>query len=504
MTDPTDPYGSRPGPAEPGQGGHGQQPPAPGSQPPQYGQPEYGQPEYGQPAYGQPQYGEQAYGQPQYGQPQYGQPQYGQQAYGQPGMDQLQYGQLAKAPKSGRTKVLIAAAVAVVVVAGAAVSYVALKDKSSGSGASTPQGAVTSVMTDLTKSDILGVLDHLPPGERNALRDSFVDEVTQLKRLKVLDKTADPGKVAGVQIQSSALTFGSSDDVVNDRVHVVKVTGGTITINSDAGKIPYTKEFIEAAFPNGAPSGTSTDTIDIGQQVKDSGKPVRIAVQKVDGKWYPSLMYTVVDSINHDNGNSNPAASDAIPAVGEGSPEDAVRALLTAATKSDVNKAIAVLDPSDSAALHDYGKLLSQSMVAGNGAAFTIDDVSFNTTKVTGGTRVSLKSITVTDTGGGSKSTVTVVGDCLNIDANNDSKRYCAGDALDLLSNTKIALTSDEKQALTDLFKSLPNIGVVTTQSGGKWFVSPIRTYADLGTAILTGLGDNDLLILIKLANKHR
>ena len=63
-------------------------------------------------------------------------------------------------------------------------------------------------------------------------------------------------------------------------------------------------------------------------------------------------------------------------------------------------------------------------------------------------------------------------------------------------------LTAAEKTALTHLFTALPNIGLVTTDVGGKWYVSPIRTFADLVPSVLSGLTDNDLLTLIKLAQR--
>jgi hypothetical protein len=360
------------------------------------------------------------------------------------------------------------------------------------------------VVDDLSKSDILGVLDHLPPGERNALRDSFTNQVNQLKRLKVLNQSADPGKVAGVEIKSSGLTFDSSDDVVNDRVRVVKVTGGTITLNSDASRIPYTKEFLDAAFPDGdAPTGTNTDSVDFAKEAKDSGEPVRIAVQKVGGKWYPSLMYTLIDSYNREENNSNPTAADSIPAAGESSPENAARALIEAAVASDATKAIAVLDPDDSAALHDYGKLLAQDAGSGD-SSYKIDDIQFKTTKVSGGTRVSVTSVTATNTDEDSQAKFSIDGDCVNVEADGDSDQYCATDAFDEFADNDVVLTSTEKTALTNLFKALPNIGVIATESGGKWFISPLRTYTDLGTAVLSGLGGNDLITLIKLVNKER
>ncbi len=304
--------------------------PEPQAQPPQYQPPDYSRPEYQPSQYGQPEYQPSQYGQPEHQPPQYGQPQYGQPQYGQPHYGQQPEWQQHQAtpPVTRRRSALIAGLAAVVVViAGAAVTYVAIGNKNSSAGAATPQSAVKSVVADLGKSDLLGILDHLPPAERPGLRDPITDEVAQLKRLQVLDPSADPNKIGGVTVATSGLTFQPQDEVVNDHVRIVKLTGGTITVSADASKVPYTQAFIKAAFHGTPPSGVSTNTIDIAKDVQDNGGPVRIATVKSGGKWYPSLMYTIADNLTHDAGLANPTAADDIPAVGAASAEAAVRAL---------------------------------------------------------------------------------------------------------------------------------------------------------------------------------
>ncbi|MDQ6937174.1 MAG: hypothetical protein M3140_05625, partial [Actinomycetota bacterium] len=452
---------------------------------------------YGQPQYGQPQYGQPQYGQPQYGQPQYGQPDgqgWGPPPEGVPGWSQ------PVPPDKGRRRALIAASLAIVLLAGAAISYVALRNKNDSAGAASPQSAVKSLFTDLSKSDLLGVLDHLPPAERASLRDSFVDQVGQLKRLKVLRAQADPGKVSGIEVAAEGLTYKPNDEVINDHARIVSVTGGKVTINSDAHKIPFTQQFLDAAFPHGLPARPETHTTDIGAQVRQLGQPVRIAVQKVSGKWYPSLVYTVVSTIARDNGTPNPTPSDAIPATGAGSPEQAVRALVDASIKSDVPGVIGVLDPKEMAAVHDYGRQLLRRSAANGPSDVTIQDLQFTTTKVSGGVRVSLKKISLTS--GGERVSVTVDGDCLQVESGGDSKRLCASELVDKYLAQRRSFTSEQRRALSDLFAALPKIGIVTTQSDGRWYVSPIRSYADVSTAVLGGLRDDDLLILVKLANK--
>jgi hypothetical protein len=465
---------------EPSQPSFGNQPPPQFGAPPQYG----AAPQFSAP----PQFGPN--------------PPFGEQPYQLIQYTPATYAQPPKPPRRGRSVALAAASVAVIVVAGAGISYVAFRDKSTGAGAATPQKAVALIVNDLTQSDILGVLDDLPPAERNALRDSFTDEVNQLKRLNVLNQAADPAKVSGLQVQASGLTFLPNDDVINDHVHIVQLTGGTIAVDSDASKVPYTKAFLDAAFPNGAPVGNTTNTVDIGAQVKKSGGPVRIAVEKVDGKWYPSLMYTIVDAANRDAGNPNPTAADAIAANGSASPDATVRLFIDAALKSDANAVIGLLDPDDSAALHEYGTQLTKGATPSD-PDYTINDIDFSDTPVAGGTRVSLKSVTFTDADDPGPVTLGIDGDCVTVAADNHSQQFCSAKLFDEFAGGS-RLTSADKAALSDLFKALPNIGIVTTEVGGKWYVSPIRSFADIGTDVLSGLADNDLITLIQLANQTR
>jgi hypothetical protein len=543
------PSGHQPSPGQPSQWGQQPDPGQYGQQPDQSpGQGQWNQPpssgQYGQPAAAgqwgqQPNSGQQPTpgpwaqqpGQGQYGQQpdsgqqptsgpwaqqptsgpwaqQPGQGQYGQQPnsgpYGQHSADP--YGQPIQAgwaptgpgqpPKGGRRRGMLAAAVAVVVVAGGGISYVAFRDQNGGGGAGTPKAAVGTLVSALSKSDLLGVLDSLPPAERASLHDSFVAQVGQFKRLKVLQKSADANKVSGVTFKATGLTYASSPAVVNNHVQLVTVTAGTILLNSDTSKVPYTKEFLDAAFDGKAPNQTSDETVDIAAQTRKTGKPLRIAVQKVNGKWYPSLMYTAVAA----SVDSTPSATDAIAGVGAGTADDAVRGVVTAVAKQDYRGLIGRLDPNEDAALHDYGSLLLHNAPSSSNSSVSLSNITLTDTAVAGGTRVSLKSVQFSQDG--KTTTITIDGQCAVVASGGDSKRMCASEALDQYGSS-LHLSASEKAALTDLFAAIPKIGVVATKSGGQWFVSPIRTYADLDVSILSNLKDNDLLTLIKLARRQ-
>jgi hypothetical protein len=161
---------------------------------------------------------------------------------------------------------------------------------------------------------------------------------------------------------------------------------------------------------------------------------------------------------------------------------------------------IARLDPNEDAALHDYGSLLLRHAPSGSTASVNLKNITLADTAVAGGTRVSLKSVQFT--ADGATNTVTIDGQCAIVATGGRSTRTCASQALDRFGSD-LHLSAAETAALTDLFAAIPKIGAVATKSGGQWFVSPIRTYADLDVSILSNLKNDDLLTLIKLARRQ-
>jgi hypothetical protein len=397
---------------------------------------------------------------------------------------------------------IASAAVVVALAAGGVTAYIAMSDSNS-TGASSPREAVQSIVTDLNKSDLIGVLDDLAPGERAALANPLLEEIKQLKRLKVLQPSADANNVSGVKLHVQGLTFTDKTVTINNRVQIVQVTGGTFDISSDVAKVPLTHDFINAAFPHGLPTGgNQTQHIDIAQAVHDSNgnKPIRIATQKVGGKWYPSIFYTVADAAY---GSQAPTAADAIPAEGGSSAQDAVTKLVNALIKSDYTGAIKLLSPDELAVMHDYGGVIVRSSGGGGSSDVTLKDLQLNAEQVSGGaTRVTLKSVTVVS--GGGETTVQVDGSCADVTVQGDHKRMCSADMANQLISflesfgVSSHVTPAQRQAIENLLTGFTKIGVDTTQSGGQWYVNPGRSFFDVTASVLSGLQDNDLLELAR------
>lgn len=408
-------------------------------------------------------------------------------------------------PRRSRRAPLIAAIATAAVIAGGAASFVAFSNTNSGfRGAASPQEAVTSLVRDLNKSDLLGILDHLPPGERSALLDPLNEAISQAKRLRVLRATADPGRVSGVDVTATGIAFNKNgDETINDHVTVVKLVGGTVDINADLSRVPFTQQYLDAVFPGGVPaSATSHETINLAQVDRDSG-PVRIAAEKVGGKWYPSLFYTIADAAVHQSGRGNPGPADYIAPKGAASAVGAVKQAIVALQNGDYQRLIELTSPDELRVLHDYGGVILRSSSPSASTKLTIKNLQLTTRKVSGATRVSLTSVTVDAPG--HETTVAVSGDCLEITADGDYRKFCAGDIANALNSGPLRnrpLTAEESAALSRFASGVPRIGIDVTSTDGQWYLNPVRSYLDLSNALLEPLQGNDLLVLLKLIRR--
>lgn len=425
-------------------------------------------------------------------------------------------------PKPRRRTGLIASIAAVVVLAGGgAATYVALSS-SSDNGAASPKQAVQKMIGDLEKSDLVGFLDDLAPGERDALSSRVRDDIDRLKQLGVVKSGANPASLTAVSFAAHNLTYANKTITINDHVQIVALTGGTLDVQGDAAKL-FTSRFIKSAGGSARRLVQSTH-IDIAAAVRSSGQPIRIATVQVGDRWYPSLFYTVADQAA---GHAVPSASDAVAATGAASGEQAVRLAVEALLKGDLRSVLGLISPSELGAVHDYGGMLLRQ--AGSGLTptdVTIKSLELTSTPISGGAqRIGLKHL-VLRRRDGTQLSITLRGSCLAVAAAGHSQQFCAaqlsqfipllqsqvcsgGASISISTNgvqrnlpqrcNSKPPTAAQKQAITDLFSSFTEVGIVTTQSGGKWFLAPVRTVADLGSTVLSGLKGDDLFELMHL-----
>ncbi len=492
----------------PGSGGQwqpndpNQQAPGSGPFPAQPGYPQQGYPQQGgypqtgpQQAQGYPQTGpQQAQGYPQTG------PQGSQQQYGQP---QPNYGGLSPygaEPQKKRGKGPIIGAIAAVVVVAlgvAATIFVLNRSSSDQAGQDNPTQAATNLVNSLSQGDVLGVLESLTPAESALLVDFNAKTTERLKELKVYKEDADPNKLHGAAVEATDLKYDEKGaEKVNDHLTITKLIGGTVSFHSDMSELPLTEEFMEAAFPDGVNSEPTDEKVNIAEVVEETGEPIRIATVKVDDKWYPSLFYTVADyalqSVDAE-WPSKPIANN-----GASSANEAVEEMVKAAVNSDLERVIELLPPDEMGALHDAGPVLLEEMDEPRPSGVEITKLETTTTDAeTGGKKVLLKEIEVR--ADGQTYRVSKDGDCYTAEGEGESERLCADDIAKEIGGS--GMDPEVQQALANLASGLiKNTGVVATEFDGKWYVSPLRTYSELGLTALSDLTPEDVIALVTMA----
>ena len=486
----------------------GQWQPQDPNQYPQQGQfPQQGYPQQGD-------YGQQGYPQQQGGHPQTGPQQtqgfpqgdYSQGGYPQTGPQQAQgypqqgYGYPAPQPprkKKGLIIGVVAAVVAVAAGAGITVWAVNRSDAPVSVGAENPTAAAMNLVTTLGNGDIAGLATTLVPAEATLVRDQLNESIKELERLEVLKPDTNASDVSGVEIKTEGLKFDESKARdVNDHVKITALTEGKLTINSDFSKIPLTQDFLELAFPNGEIPGPDTDTIDIAQEIKKNnhGEPIWIATVKSGDQWYPSLFYTIANYALLDADAQWPAQS--IPAEGASSPNDAVKQFAQAGLDGDYEKLIKLLPPEEMGAVHDAGQAILKEAGRGKKTGAQITKLETDTSDVTGGTKVTLRELEVSVEG--ETYSVKRSGDCYQATGEGETHQFCTDEISQEIGGKR--MKPEVKQALQNLVTGLVKngIGVVVSESGGKWYVSPFRSFGELGLTALRSLQPDDVKALLK------
>lgn len=403
-------------------------------------------------------------------------------------------------PKRGRRGLIIGLVAALVVLLGGGGTWFALSQRDSvASGAATPTEAARNLATALSGNDVVGIVGALAPAEAKLLTEPIGQTTAELKRLGILDPAANPQALTGLQVRAENLTFDeAAAEQVNDHLTITKLTAGTVTVTADPSKLPLSEKLRES-MPAG--EGPQTDTIDIAEQVRDTGEPIRIATVKVDGDWYPSLFYTVADYALRDEHEPWPSTS--IPARGASSPNEAVKQLVQAALDADVTRVIELLPPDEMAVLHDAGPaLVAAARQDAEPSGAKLLDLQTQTAAVPGGTRATITSVRIQGPDGETYS-VTKQGDCYEATGEGRTQQLCADFLTDNIENELGSSVPDEvRQVLQHLSSGIlgQGLGVITTEVAGQHYVSPVRTLNELGLTVLRSLQPEDITALLRLA----
>lgn len=408
---------------------------------------------------------------------------------------------VAPQPKS-RKGLVLGVVIAMLVLAGGGVGTWFALSGTAPTGSATPEAAATKLMADLGKGDLLGVVGDLPPGEAAVFRDALTADVDQLKRLQVIDQNVNPNQLYATDIKTAGIKFdNSAEQHVNDHLTITKLTGGTITLTTDITSTPYTKAFLNSAFPNGVPSGKPV-TLDITKAVRELHQPIGIATVKVGGSWYASLFYTITNAALDITHTQWPRTS--IPAAGAGSADDAVRQFAEALlVNGDIKRAIELTSPDEMGALHDVGERIvdvTGGHLSPSGAH--IESANFTDQNVPGGTEVVLQSMAVE--ANGRKVQLTHSGQCyLASQEGGEQQKFCASDVTKQLGGSSEHFPPEIIKFVQDITNGVMShgFGVVATQVDGSWYVSPVRTFSQLVNDGMAAITPDDLAAILRLSS---
>ena len=124
------------------------------------------------------------------------------------------------AARAGPRGKIVGAAVGAVAIVGAGTFAVArIAGDDDAGGAATPEEAGLAFVDAMGNEDLLGMVDVLLPGERQALRGPLSDIVDELQRLEVLNEEADASAISGVDFEFEDVSVDADatnvDDIAN-------------------------------------------------------------------------------------------------------------------------------------------------------------------------------------------------------------------------------------------------------------------------------------------------
>jgi hypothetical protein len=391
------------------------------------------------------------------------------------------------AKKSRRGRAIIATVGAVAVLAGGTFAAVAL---SSSGGAETPSAAVAGFFDALDHEDVIGMLDALPAGERDAMRPLAEELNSEVQRLGITSKI-DLGQVKGLDFEVAGLKTHSED--LGDGVAGVWIDSGTITVTVVPQDVPLgdnLKNLIEHV--TGSPV-TITATSDSTTLHMDASANPIVTIKDGDG-WKLSAFYSLAESIRRDAGAALPAFGQGVDAVGSKTPEYAVRALVDAIVAYDVERIIALTPPEEMKALHDYAPLFLPD------AEQAVADMKSETDLAVTVTRLDLSA-----SGSDDRGSVAITGVAIHIESSEfsgdvDFDGKCitlTGDLADE-AGTQKSCTGDispevEELGLGDLVGRVENpFAITVVKEDGKWYVSPVGTIGETFLSSLRALEPED------------
>ncbi len=363
-------------------------------------------------------------------------------------------------------------------------------------GADSPRAALDQMISAINSSDILGVFEALPPGERSAMLDPIKNLNSELQRIGIVSKDNDlkSFKGAGVKITGiEATTTNLSDSVASVDISKVKWES-----SFDISKLPIGDELKKLAFKDGVP-------ISSGAKIREGvdGHPIHLMAIKEGGGWHMSMFYSAADGIRRAAKAPNPDFTKSVKVVGGDTPEAAANEMLTAMGAIDIRRLIELMPPDEMRALHDYAPLFldSATKAIGDFKAKTPFEVTFTGTEFKSTTTgdqamVQAKSFAMQAKISTLDVSIKTDGKCGIVDTKNtktgETQNYNSCDTTKENASTN-ELTNTVANFLSSFNLNDIQAGLMFVQRGGKWFFSPTRTILDDYVSLLKVLNQDSI-----------
>ena len=324
-----------------------------------------------------------------------------------------------------------------------------------------PGDIVRDLLEATAAGNLTRAMDTLDPVERAAIAPSLSTIVDDLKKIGVVDQSADLTRVTGlVATFHRVSTRTESLAAVRPGLAAVVFTHGTATVHLTMSGLPLSA-LVKGVVAKLAPA-VVTRTARLGGPGA-AARPL-VTIQR-NGSWYVSLGYTVAEQARRSAGLPLPSAAASIPAWGASSPVALAQALVSAATHGDERTLVELTDPRLDGALHDYAPLFIATAPPSTTRRVAVSALGLASTPVKDGTLVTITGFTAS-VPNGDIVTLTPAG-CF-----------------------RLQRTTGRTESLCQPAGSnlLAGYGIVAVERSGAWFVDPYRSAFDDVDHVIRGV----------------
>ncbi|NND76321.1 MAG: hypothetical protein HKN44_15080 [Ilumatobacter sp.] len=356
-------------------------------------------------------------------------------------------------------------------------------------GAGSPAEVGTALMASIEQEDVLGMIDLLLPGERDALREPLIDTISELSRLEVLSSDASLADLSGIDFELN----GEATDVVPTNVSdIANITmTASMTATLDGAQLPVGALITDRL-------GDSVDLSEVYEQETDVPFELPMTVVERDGRWYLSLAFTAAEAARGPFGDPIPVAG--IQPSGGSTPEGAIDAVLAGVEQLDLARTIAAINPNEAEALQRYAPLFlgdAQAILDEVPLDWRITDTEYAVEGDGSKRFVEILRVRIEGQLDGESFTLAVADGCATVEADGFTVDSCAvqqGPALDLddvfADPAPLERLSEEVRLALDDYDQP---GITVQLVDGQWYVSPVGTGFDQMLALLRALDRDEL-----------